>query len=351
MRKTFFPILLLLLAAVCAGAQVQPQPGDFVIQNFHFKSGESLPELRIHYYTLGTPQKDAKGNVTNAVLLLHGTSGSGRNYLGEVFTTIFAPGGPLDAAKFYIILPDGIGHGNSSKPSDGLHMRFPHYDYDDMVEAQYRLVTEGLGIHHLRLVGGISMGGMHTWLWGEQHPDFMDALFPLVSQPIEIAGRNRMWRQFCEDLIRKDPAWQEGEYKQQPPNLALVGEMFAIAVAGPADAQKRASTRDAANHMLQEVGSRYAGTMDANDILYALEASRNYNPWPKLEAIRAPLVAVNAEDDFINPPELGVMPEAMKRLKRGKYVLLKVADGAHGHGTSGATKMWAPVLKEFIGER
>lgn len=351
MRKTLI-LAVLLLAALCAGAQIKPEPGDFVIKDFQFKSGEKLPELRIHYYTLGRPQKDAAGNITNAVLLLHGTSGSGRNYLGENFLgPIFGPGGPLDASKFYVILPDGIGHGNSSKPSDGMHMRFPRYDYDDMVEAQYRLVTEHLGIRHLRLVGGISMGGMHTWLWGEQHPDFMDALFPLVSQPIEIAGRNRMWRQLCEDLIRKDPSWQEGEYKQQPPNLALVGEMFAIAVAGPTDAQRRAPTRDAANQLLTQVGSRYAGNMDANDILYALEASRDYNPWPRLEAIRAPLVAVNAEDDFINPPEMGVMPEAMKRVKHGKYVLLKVADGAHGHGSSGETRMWAPVLKEFIGER
>ena len=350
MRKMLLPILL--LAAACAAAQLKPEAGDFVLQDFHFKSGETLPELRIHYYTLGTPQKDAAGNITNAVLLLHGTSGSGRNFLGENFLgPIFGPGGPLDATRFYIILPDGIGHGGSSKPSDGLHMRFPHYEYDDMVEAQYRLVSEYLGIRHLRLVGGISMGGMHTWLWGEEHPGFMDALFPLVSQPIEIAGRNRMWRELCEDMIRKDPAWQNGEYKQEPPSLVLVGEMFAVAVAGPADAQKRAPTHDAADHLLEQVGTRYSSAMDANDILYALEASRNYNPWPKLEAIRAPLVAVNAEDDFINPPELGVMPEAMKRLKRGKLVLLKVADGAHGHGTSGETKMWAPVLKEFIGER
>jgi len=351
MRKTFFPILLLLLAA-CAAAQVKPEQGDFVIRDFHFKSGETLPELRIHYYTLGTPQKDAAGNVTNAVLLLHGTSGSGRNYLGENFTTvIFAPGGPLDATRFFIILPDDIGHGRSSKPSDGLHMRFPHYDYDDMVEAQYRLVTEGLGIRHLRLVGGISMGGMHTWLWGEEHPEFMDALFPLVSQPIEIAGRNRMWRELCEDMIRDDPAWQNGEYHQEPPNLALLGEMFAVAVAGPSDAQKRAPTHDAADHLLQQVGSRYSSAMDANDILYALEASHDYNPWPRLEAIRARLVAVNAEDDFINPPELGVMPEAMKRVAHGQYVLLKVADGAHGHGTSGETKMWAPVLRVLLGEK
>jgi homoserine O-acetyltransferase len=351
MRKRFI-LVILLLAAACAAAQVKPQEGDFVIKDFQFKSGEKLPELRIHYYTLGTPQKDAAGNVTNAVLLLHGTSGSGRNYLGENFTrVIFAAGGPLDVARFYIILPDGIGHGDSSKPSDGMHMRFPHYDYDDMVEAQYRLVTEGLGIHHLRLVGGISMGGMHTWLWGEEHPEFMDALFPLVSQPIEIAGRNRMWRRFCEDLIRKDPAWQDGEYKQQPPNLGLVAEMFAIAVAGPADAQRRAPTHDAADHLLEQVGARYGAHMDPNDILYALEASRDYNPWPRLEAIRARLTAVNAEDDFINPPELGVMPEAMKRLEHGKYVLLKVAEGAHGHGTSGETKMWAPVLRELLGEK
>lgn len=346
MKKLVIAVLLL---AAMLHAQVPPREGDFILRDFKFKSGETLPEVKIHYYTFGTPQKDAKGEVHNAVLLLHGTTGSGSNYLGKNFTdSLFAPGKVLDAGRYFIILPDSIGHGKSSKPSDGLHARFPHYTYDDMVEAQYRLVTEHLGIKHLRLVGGISMGGMHTWVWATQHPDMMDALFPIVCQPIEIAGRNRIWRRLMIDIIRTDPAYKNGDYTSQPPELGIAMGMFLVAGPGPASEQKRAPTRDQADKMLDEMEHTAPAHYDANDVIYALDASKGYNPWPKLEAVRAPVVAVNFADDFINPPDLNVMPEAMKKVKDGKYVLVPLGPDTNGHFTSRETQLWVPYLEELM---
>ncbi|HYL47084.1 MAG TPA: alpha/beta fold hydrolase, partial [Candidatus Limnocylindrales bacterium] len=271
-------LIFALFFALCAAAQKAPAPatksGDFVIKDFHFQSGEVLPELRLHYNTLGTPARSADGKVTNAVLILHGTTGSGKAYLADSFTqAMYGPGQPLDITRWYIILPDDIGHGQSSKPSDALHAKFPHYDYDDMVEAQYRLVSEGLGVNHLRLVAGISMGGMHTWLWGEQHPDFMDALLPMVSQPVEIAGRNRMWRRTAADAIRSDPGYNNGDYEKPPAGQIAAARLFAIAVSGDLDLQRRAPTREDADRLLDLLAQRWA-QMDANDMLYALESSR-----------------------------------------------------------------------------
>jgi len=341
--------IVVLLFAVCAHAQVPPKEGDFTIRDFKFKSGESLPEVKLHYYTLGTSQKNAKGEVTNAVLVLHGTTGAGSNFLSANFMqSLFAPGKVLDATRYFIILPDSIGHGGSSKPSDGLHARFPHYTYGDMVEAQYRLVTEHLGIKHLRLVMGISMGGMHTWVWATEHPDSMDALFPIVCLPIEIAGRNRMWRKMSIDLIRTDPGYKDGEYATQPAGLGPALGMFLIAGSGPASLQRRAPTRDEASIMLFDFEHNAFRSYDANDVIYALEASRNYDPWPKLEAVRAPVVAVNFADDFINPPDLNVLPEAMKKVKDGKYVLVPVGPDSNGHYTSRETQLWVPYLKELM---
>jgi len=248
-------------------------------------------------------------------------------------------------SRWYVILPDSIGHGKSSKPSDGLHARFPHYDYYDMVEAQYRLASEGLGINHVRLVTGISMGGMHTWLWGELHPDFMDGLMPMVSQPVEIAGRNRMWRRTAMDAIRNDPGWNNGEYQTPPPNMVTVARLFAIAVGGPLDLQTRAPTRDAADSLLDQASAGWAHA-DANDMLFQLDCSRSYNPEPDLERIQARLIAINAPDDFINPPELGIMDRTIKRVKNGRYVLLPLA--GRGHGTVGDLSLWKNYLEELL---
>src|SRR5215468_1219048 len=253
MRARFLLILGLLLCRYSvihayAAAHPEPKAGDFVVRNFQFKSGQSLPEVKLHYYTFGSPQKDANGHTRNSVLILHGTGGSGRQFLTEQFAgVLFGPGQLLDATKYFIVLPDNVGHGQSTKPSDGLHMRFPHYEYDDMIELQYRLLTQGLGVNHLRLVMGTSMGGMHTWLWGEQHPDFIDALLPLASQPIEIAGRNRMMRKMIMDDIRTDPSWNNGEYQKQPHGLQCAIDILFIMGSSPLQLHKQAPTRDAAD--------------------------------------------------------------------------------------------------------
>lgn len=351
--KVRIALSVCLLFAICAAAQLssdlQPKQGDFVIKDFHFQSGERLPEVRLHYATLGTPARGADGKITNAVLMLHGTGGSGKRYLDETFTkALYGPGQPLDITRWYIILPDSIGHGQSSKPSDGWHMRFPHYDYYDMVEAQYRLLREGLGVDHLRLVLGISMGGMHTWLWGVQHPDFMDALMPMVCQPVEIAGRNRMWRITAAQAIVHDPTWNDGEYPKQPDGLLTAARIFAMAINGDVDLQRRASTREQADRLLDQIAKLLAQS-DANDLLYQLDSSRNYNPQPYLERIEARLIAINAADDFINPIDLGIMEREIKRVKRGRYVQLDPT--GRGHSTVADPSTWKEYLKELIGSR
>jgi homoserine O-acetyltransferase/O-succinyltransferase len=326
-----------------------PDDGTFVVKDFQFKSGERLPEVKLHYYTLGKPQKDASGRVRNAVLILHGTGGSGRQFLSDNFAgVLFGPGQLLDASKYFIILPDNVGHGKSSKPSDGLHMRFPHYEYDDMIELQYRLLTQGLGVNHLRLVMGTSMGGMHTWLWGEQHPDFMDALMPLASQPIEIAGRNRMMRKMIMDDIRTDPEWNNGEYKTQPHGLTSAEEVLIIMGSAPLRMQKEEPTRDTADAYLAARIAQGLKTTDANDMLYYFDASRNYNPEPQLEKITAPLTAINSADDQINPPELKIIDKDIQRVKNGKYVLLPITDQTRGHGTHTWPAIWGNHLKELL---
>jgi homoserine O-acetyltransferase/O-succinyltransferase len=347
-----FAVFLLVSSALLFAQSTDyhnPDQGDFVIKDFQFKSGERLPEVRLHYYTLGKPQKDSSGRVRNAVIILHGTGGSGRQFLSENFGgVVFGPGQLLDASKYFIILPDNIGHGKSSKPSDGLHMRFPHYEYDDMIELQYRLLTQGLGVSHLRLVMGTSMGGMHTWLWGEQHPDFMDALLPLASQPIEIAGRNRMMRKMIMDDIRTDPEWNNGEYKMQPHGLASAEEVLIIMGSAPLRMQKEEPTRDKADAYLEQRVAQGLKTTDANDMLYYFDASRNYNPEPQLEKIIAPLTAVNSADDQINPPELKIIDKDIQRVKQGKYVLIPISDETRGHGTHSWPAIWGNHLAELL---
>ena len=351
--KLYRAVLMLFAAFACLGACAAdysaPQAGNFVVKEFQFKSGERLAEVKLHYYTLGTPEKDASGKVRNAVLILHGTGGSGRQFLTPTFAgVLFGPGQLLDATKYFIILPDNVGHGDSTRPSDGLHMRFPHYEYDDMIELQYRLLTQGLGVNHLRLVMGTSMGGMHTWLWAEQHPDFMDAAMPLASQPIEIAGRNRMMRRMIMDAIRTSPDWNNGEYKQQPHGLDSALGVLLIMGSSPLQMQKQEPTREKADEYLENYISTRAKTTDANDMLYYFDASRNYNPEPQLGQITAPLTAINSMDDQINPPELKIIDADIQRVKKGQFVLLPITDATRGHGTHSLPAIWGNYLAELL---
>src|SRR5881409_3269705 len=318
--KTFTFVFWIIAASnVFAADYPTPTEGDFTIRNFKFTSGETLPELRLHYRTIGKPEKDAQGKTTNAVLIMHGTTGSGAQFIRPEFAgELFGKDQPLDAIKFFIVLPDGIGHGKSSKPSDGMHAKFPHYGYLDMVEAQYRLLTEGLGVNHARLVMGTSMGGMHTSLWGELHPDFMDTLMPLASLPTQISGRNRAWRRIVIDAIRNDPGWDGGEYKTQPPSLRTAAEMLWFMSSNPVLRQKEAPTLAKTDEVLDKFVDQIVKADDANDMLYAVEASHDYDPDPNLEKIRAPLLAVNFADDLINPPELGILEREIKRVQHGR---------------------------------
>jgi homoserine O-acetyltransferase len=327
-----------------------PDEGDYSIGHFRFDCGDSLPELRIHYTTIGHPVKDKNGRTTNAVLIMHGTTGDGHQFLSKAFAgDLFGPGQLLDATKYFIILPDGIGHGKSSKPSDGMHMHFPKYTYDDMVRAQYLLLTGHLGVNHLRLVMGTSMGGMHTWVWGYTYPDFMDALMPLASLPVAIAGRNRIQRKMAIDLIEMDPAWKGGEYSSEPV-VGLHGAISSLIfmVSSPLQWQKRAPTRDQADSMLDKMEQRYFSSLDANDMIYQLDASRNYDPSPHLSQIRAPLFAVNSADDQVNPPELGILDREIKKLPKGKYILLPITDKTMGHGTHSLPAIWGDRLRELL---
>ena len=350
-RLLFYSALLLSFSTLCL-AQNYPQPvaGNFVMRDFKFQSGESLPELKLHYITLGQPSKNKDGLVTNAVLVLHGTGGSHKQFLREQFAEVlFTKGGLLDATRYFIVIPDNIGHGESSKPSDGLHAKFPHYVYQDMVQAQYRLLTEKLGVNHLRLVIGTSMGGMHTWLWGEMYPDFMDALMPLASLPIEISGRNRFFRRMIIDSIRNDPDWLGGEYKTQPVR-GLTTAIYTLIVMGsaPLQMQKQAPTKEAADKLFDETVKARLATADANDFLYQVDASRDYNPAPKLETIKAHLLAINSADDTINPPELGIVEKEIQRVKNGRFILLPITDETRGHGTHTIATIWQKYLAELL---
>ena len=330
----------------------EPVEGDYVITNFHFRSGESLPELKMHYRTIGTLRTNSAGVAQNAVLIGHGTGGAGTSLLNPIFANVlFGPGQLLDATKYFIILPDGIGHGKSSKPSDGLHMKFPHYTYDDMVEALHEVLTRKLGVNHLRLVMGTSMGGMQTWVWGEMYPDFMDALMPLASNPVEIAGRNRIWRFMAIEAIKNDPEWMGGEYKKQPMRaLTTVEDLLLLAGSAPLFWQATAPTGAAAEKFYLDRFKPAVARLDANDLIYQLDASREYNPAPKLETIKAPLIAVNSADDFINPPELGMIEREIKRVKRGQFVMIPISEETRGHGTHTVAKIWQGYLKELLDE-
>jgi homoserine O-acetyltransferase len=348
-----FALVLFLLVANFAPAADCPAPteSDFTIRDFKFASGEILPELRLHYRTLGKPEKDAQGKTTNAVLIMHGTTGSGAQFIRPEFAgELFGKDQPLDATKYFIVLPDGIGHGKSSKPSDGLHAKFPRYGYVDMVDADYRLLTEGLGIEHARLIMGTSMGGMHTWLWGEMHPDFMDALMPLASLPTQISGRNRAWRRMLIDAIRNDPAWEGGEYKAQPPSLRTAAEMLWFMSSNPVLRQKDAPNLAKTDEVLDKFVEQILKTDDANDVLYALEASHDYDPEPNLEKIQTPLLAINFADDLINPPELGILEREIKRVPHGRAVVIPFSDKTRGHGSHTIAALWKDQLGSLLKE-
>ena len=323
---------------------------DFVIRDFKFESGETLSKLNIHYTTVGQPAKDNKGNIVNAVLIMHGTQGGGYQFFFEQFArNLYNRGQILDTTKYYIILPDAIGHNKSSKPSDSLRMRFPKYTYNDMVTANYRLLTEHLGVQHLRLVMGTSMGGMHTWIWGYTYPDFMDALMPLACLPVEIAGRNRMARKLAMDMIKLDSEWKGGEYTS-PPKVGLTGATAALFFMGsnPIQRQKIAPTRIKADSMVDVIIKRALASIDANDFIYQYDASRFYNPSPHLSKIKAPLFAINSADDAVNPPELQIMEKEIVKVKRGRYILLPITDKTTGHATHTNGEIWGIYLKELI---
>ena len=345
--------LLCIALPVAVGAQTDTYPppleGDFVTHDFQFTSGEKLAELRIHYRTLGKPRSDSHGVVRNAVLIMHGTSGNGGSFLRPIFAgELFGPGQPLDATRYFIVLPDGIGHGKSSKPSDGLHARFPHYGYRDMVQADYLLLTRGLKVNHARLVMGTSMGGMHTWVWGEVHPEFMDALMPLASLPTQVSGRNRVWRRTVIDAIHNDPDWKGGDYTAQPPSLRTAIEVLWFMSSNPVLRQQEAPTLAKADEVIDGFVSDLSSTSDANDLLYALAASYDYDPGPALAQISAPLLAVNSADDLINPPELGILEREIGRVPHGRAIVIPFSDRTHGHGSHTYAVLWKQYLQELL---
>ncbi len=348
---------LSLFVFLAAAGWPQPAPpaypgqreGDWTTRDFAFHSGEKLAELRLHYITIGKPARDPEGHVSNAVLILHGTGGSGRAFLSDNFAgELFGPGQPLDAASHYLILPDAIGHGKSSKPSDGLHARFPHYDYEDMVRAESLLVRDGLKVDHLRLVMGTSMGAMHTWVWGYLYPDAMDALMPLASAPVEIAGRNRMFRAMIIQAIRNDPDWKKGEYTEPPVN-GLIAAEYALwmMTSSPLQLQKTNPTPEKADRAVADLRER-AKKVDANDMLYQFEASTDYNPEPHLGQIQALVFAINSADDEVNPPELGLVSRAIEKVPHGRYILIPTSDETRGHGTHSRAAAWKQYLKELL---
>jgi len=340
------------MATVLNGADYPtPEERTFVIRDFEFRSGELLPEVKMHVCTLGKPARDAGGIVRNAVMVLHGTTGSSRNFLRKDFAgELFGKGQLLDVERYFIIIPDNLGHGQSTKPSDGLRARFPQYGYRDMIAAQRRMLTEGLDVTHLRLIIGTSMGGMHIWLWGQMHPDFMDALMPLASLPTQISGRNRVWRRVVIDSIRNSPDWKNGDYTEQPSGLRTAAKMLYLMGSNPVRRVREAPTLAEADKVISRYEARIMKTHDATDVMYAFAASRDYDPGPGLEKIKAPLVAINSADDLINPPELKILETEIKRVPHGRAIVIPFSEKSNGHGSHTLARLWkhhlAALLKE-----
>jgi homoserine O-acetyltransferase len=352
MLRTFAAVIFLAIASSAWGDTVwlNQREDDVVLKGFRFGTGEVLPELKLHYITLGTAKRNAAGDIVNGVLLLHGTGGTSKSWLVPTLADeLFAPGAPLDAEKFFIVVPDGIGRGGSSKPSDGLRMKFPHYRYVDMVIATYRLLTEQLGVKHLRLVMGTSMGAMHTWMWGEMYPDFMDGLVPIASQPIAISGRNWMFRRISIEAIRNDPDWNGGNYEKNPTHWMYSAPAAALMVGSALHWQNLAPSREAGDALYQKMVEQ-SSKLDANNVLYATEAVMDYDPSKDLEKIKAKLLAINSADDEINPPELGVVEPAIKRILAARFVLIPASDKTNGHFTYFLAALWKQHLAEFMKE-
>lgn len=351
--RSLFAAAMLMAAPLWAQPAPKSWPTverDVALKDFRFASGETLADLRIHVTTLGTPHRNARGKVDNAVLVLHGTGGSGKQFLQPQFADeLYGPGQPLDIRRYFIILPDNIGHGGSSKPSNGQRMKFPKYDYADMVEAQRLMLAEGFGIDHLRLIFGTSMGCMHAFVWGETHPAFADALMPMACQPVEIAGLNRMWRQLAIDAIRKDPAWNGGNYSAQPvAGLRTAQSLLFVAGSAPLYYQQQYPTRDAAGGFAAERVETALKALDANDLIYQLDSSRTYNPWPRLETITAPVMWINSADDFINPRNLDVPAKAVKRMNNARFRMIPESAETRGHSTHTWAKFWKGDLSALL---
>jgi homoserine O-acetyltransferase len=354
-KHVLAPVVVVLVLLGLAGpsfAQASfpaPEEHDFVAKDVRFESGERAAEIRIHYRTIGQPRRDAGGVVTNAVLILHGTGGSGRGFVSENYAgRLFGKGQLLDAERFFVILPDNIGHGQSSKPSDGPHMRFPQYRYTDMVRLQHRLVTEALGLSRLHLVMGTSMGAMHAWMWGYMYPVFARGLVPLASNPVEIAGRNRVWRKLLVDAIVTDPTWKNGEYTEPPRGMASALGFLLLATSVPMQWQKQFPTHAAADAWLDEQIKSRLKTTDANDTIYHFRASEDFDPSGRLGEITAPLLAINSADDFVNPPELPMMRDLIGKVRRGRFVLIPASDATRGHGTHSQPQVFGPYLADFL---
>ncbi len=354
MLRTLVALVAAVLCATPAFTQsTYPAPvdGDFVARGYLFASGDQIPELKIHYRTVGAPRKDADGVVRNGVLILHGTGGTGAGFLSASYAgRLFGKGQPLDAEKYFIILPDNVGHGQSSKPSDGLRTKFPRYGYVDMVRLQYLMVTQGLGLTNLKLVMGTSMGAMHAWDWGYMYPGFVAGLVPLASNPVEVGGRNRVWRKLLIDAIVTDPTWQGGNYTEQPRGLSSAIGFLLMATSVPLQWQKQFPTREATDQWLADQLASRSKATDANDMLYYYRAIEDYNPVPHLGQITAPLLAINSADDFVNPPELPMMRDLITQVKKGRFVLLPITDETRGHGTHSLPAIWGGELVKFLSE-
>lgn len=347
MRALLTSLCTLVVATTTAAAQ--PKPGDYTLPEYRFESGETLKDLRLHYVTLGTPRRDASGAVRNAVMILHGTGGTGGQFLGQGFAgELYGKGQPLDTARFYIILPDNVGHGQSSKPSDGLHMRFPHYGYTDMVKLQRILLSKALGVERPYIVMGTSMGCMHAWVWGTLFPEGVEALVPLACAPTQIAGRNRMMRRMLMDAILQDPGFKGGEYTAPPRGLRTSLGMLYMMGSAPLVQQRQAPTRDAADSVITAYLDARMKNTDANDMLYQFDASRDYDPSPLLERVKVPVLHINSADDLVNPPELGFMERLIPRVKTAKYILLPITDRTRGHGTHTIPAIWGDSLRVWM---
>ena len=349
--KKYAPALLAMLAFACPAfaAASPPQEADYIARDFKFASGEVMPELKLHYTTLGTLQKDAAGHATNAVLMLHGTTGTGKNFLAPSLAgALFGPGQPLDTDKYFIILPDGIGRGGSSKPSDGLKMKFPHYGYNDMVTAQHAVVADALGIDHLRLIVGTSMGGMQSWLWAERYAEMADGIMPVASQPVAATGRNYMWRLMIIDAIKSDPDWKDGNYTAQPARYVKTLPLFNIMTGSPRVLEAAGKTQADTRASLDKIVGDYSKALDANDYLYWFTAIDDYNPEPDVGKIKAKVFAVNFADDLLNPVQLGRMDQVMPKVTNGKYVMVPEGPDTIGHQTLTQGKVWAPYLSQLI---